>query len=83
MNKSSLMLSGALALTVMASVVVTGCGGDRTRGAVVGGAVVGGAYEYQNKQALDKLEKDYEQGKISYDEYKRRKKEITKRSLIY
>jgi uncharacterized membrane protein len=48
----------------------------------VGAGAVGTAYEYQNKQAMDELERDRHAGKISQEEYDRRKREIEKRSLI-
>lgn len=51
---------------------------------IVGGAAVGGAaYEYSNKRAMDELKDDYESGRISNEEYDRRKKEIEGRSLVY
>lgn len=40
-------------------------------------------YEYSNKKALDALAEDYHSGKITADEYQRRKKEIENRWLIY
>ena len=61
--------------------------GACTTEAVVGGAAVGaaagGVYEYSNKKALEELKDDYEDGKISQEEYRRRKKEIEGRSLVY
>ncbi len=51
---------------------------------VVGGAAIGGAaYEYSNKRAMDELKEDYQSGRISNDEYQRRKNEIEGRSVIY
>lgn len=50
---------------------------------MVGGAAIGGVYEYQNKRALDALEQDFRSGEITQDEYDRRKREISRRSLIY
>ena len=47
------------------------------------GVAAGGAYEYSNKQALEDLEDDYEDGRISKEEYERRRKEIEDRSLVY
>lgn len=51
-------------------------------GAAVGAGAAGAAYEYQNKMALESLEDDWKAGRISKDEYLRRKKEIEKRSLV-
>ena len=51
---------------------------------VVGGAAVGGAaYEYSNKRAMDQVKDDYDAGRISSEEYERRKNEIKDRSLVY
>jgi hypothetical protein len=51
---------------------------------LIGGAAVGGAaYEYSNKRAMDELRDDYQSGRISNEEYDRRKKEIEGRSLVY
>lgn len=54
-----------------------------TREVATGAAVGGAAYEYSNKRAMDELEKDLSAGRISQEEYDRRKKEIEKRSLVY
>lgn len=62
---------------------MTACSGKQVAGGVIGGAAVGGAYEYQNKEALDELERDREAGRISEDEYQRRRAEIEERSLLY
>jgi uncharacterized membrane protein len=51
---------------------------------VATGAVVGGAaYEFSNKRAMDQLKEDRDSGRISQEEYDRRKKEIEDRSLVY
>ncbi len=49
----------------------------------VGAGAVGGGYEYVNKQKLEQLDRDLEEGKLSRDEYLRRKKEIESGSLVY
>lgn len=64
-------------------VAVGGCSRQAVVGATAAGAVAGGAYEYSNKKALEDLREDYEDGKISKDEYQRRKREIEKRSVVY
>lgn len=61
---------------------LAGCSGDTAKGAAVGALGAGAAYEYQNKQAMDDLKKEYESGKISKDEYERRKKAIESRSVV-
>ncbi len=60
-----------------------GCSRGAVGGAAVGAGAAGAAYEYQNKRALKSLEDDWQAGRISKDEYLRRKKEIEKRSLVY
>ena len=39
--------------------------------------------EYQNKKALEELDEDFRAGRISRQEYERRKDEIKGKSLIY
>lgn len=60
-----------------------GCSRSFVGGAAVGAGGAGAAYEYQNKKALDELESDFKRGKITQEEYLRRKDEIQKRSLVY
>ncbi|MGK2943315.1 MAG: hypothetical protein ACSLFC_01080 [Desulfuromonadales bacterium] len=60
-----------------------GCSRQAVGGAALGAGAAGGIYEYSNKKALDHLKSDYESGKISADEYQRRKQEIEKKSLLY
>lgn len=70
----------ALILPLLLSI---GCSRGAIGGAAVGAGAAGAAYEYQNKRALAQLEDDYKAGRISKDEYFRRKQEIEKRSLVY
>ena len=60
-----------------------GCSRGAIGGAAVGAGAAGAAYEYQNKMALEDLEKDWKAGNISKEEYLRRKEDIKKRSLVY
>jgi hypothetical protein len=73
------LLAGAAALVLGAG--LTGCA--FLGGAAVGAGAAGTAYEVQNKEKLDELEDDYAEGKISRDEYLRRKREIDEGSVIY
>lgn len=78
-RKLTIPLLAAALIGMSGSLFLQGCGGRY----IVGGTAVGGAYEYQNKRALDQLEKDRAAGDISQDEYERRKKEIERRSIVY
>lgn len=78
MDAKGLLLIGAAVLTLAA-----GCSREAVIGAGAGAAVAGGAYEYQNKKAIDDLEAQYRRGEISQSEYERRKQEIEKRSIVY
>jgi len=73
-------LAIVLATTLVCS---TGCSRSFVGGAAVGAGGAGAAYEYQNKQAIEKLDADLKAGRINQDEYLRRKKEIQDRSLVY
>jgi len=83
MNKprqTMLSVTCAVALCAGIGLAVSGCSTKQ----VVGGAAVGGAaYEYSNKRAMDALKEDYDKGRITREEYDRRKKEIEKRSIVY
>lgn len=50
---------------------------------LAGAGATGGAYEYQHKKQLDKLEEDFSKGNITRDEYLKRKKQIEEGSVIY
>lgn len=62
--------------------LVSGCG-SFWRGAGVGAVGAGAAYEINTKRQLDQLDRDYEAGKMSNEEYEARKDQIKKGSLIY
>lgn len=68
---------------IMLATAAGGCSREFVGGAAVGAGGAGAAYEYQNKQALDELEDDFKAGKITKEEYLRRKKEIQEKSLVY
>ncbi len=76
--KLSRMLLICLATGLLA---LTGCSRGFYGGAAVGAAGAGAAYEYQAHKAIEDLKADYEAGKITKEEYERRKKEIQERSL--
>ena len=69
---------------IIAALMLVGCGSRSLwGGAAAGAAATGGAYEYQNKRAMDDLEEEYRSGRITGEEYERRKDEIEDRSLVY
>ena len=76
MCTKELLLIGFTAVAVTAA----GCSREAVVGAGAGAAVAGGAYEYQNKKAMDDLEAQRQSGQ---DEYERRKNEIEGRSIVY
>jgi uncharacterized membrane protein len=49
----------------------------------VGAAGAGTAYEVQNREALQDLDESYAEGRISRDEYLRRRHAIEERSAVY
>lgn len=79
MMKKTLLALGLASVMAFA----TGCSRSFLGGAAVGAGGAGAAYEYQNKKSLDQLEADFKAGRISKDEYLRRKKEIEEKSLVY
>lgn len=62
-------------------VAVTGCS-SKLGNMAVGAGAAGAAYEYSNKRQMEELEKEYADGKISKEEYDRRRKEIEGRSVV-
>lgn len=72
----------ALAL-VSTLALLSGCSRGFYGGAAVGATGVGAAYEYQNKKAMDQLDQDYREGRLTKEEYLRRKSEIEKKSVLY
>lgn len=72
-----------LAALAAALLVLPGCNKWFWGGAAAAGAAGGAAYEYSNKEAVEDLEEDYEEGRISREEYERRREEIEDRSLVY
>lgn len=80
-----MMISKWFLIFAVAFVLVgnTACSRSFVGGAAVGAGGAGAAYEYQNKKALDDLEADLKAGRITQEEYLRRKGEIQKRSIIY
>jgi hypothetical protein len=61
--------------------LLAGCGGF-LGGAAVGGAGAATAYEYQQREEMKELEEEFEAGRISREEYLKRKEEISERSLV-
>ena len=67
----------AKAAVVVLPLLIGGCG------AVVGAGAAAGAYEYKQKEQMEKLDQDYAAGNISREEYRRRKEMIEEGSIIY
>ena len=76
MNKTALLVA------VIAAGVVAGCS-SKAGNVAVGAGAAGTAYEYSNKRTMDKLEEDAKEGKISREEYDRRRKEVEEKSVVY
>lgn len=77
-------MKGIIFLTMILPLLfLTSCGRGTVGGAAVGAGAAGAAYEYQNKKALEDLDEDFRAGRISREEYERRKDEIKGKSLVY
>lgn len=70
-------------LTIVPLMFLSSCTKETVGGAAVGAGAAGAAYEYQNKRAMDALEEDLEAGRITREEYERRKEEIESKSIVY
>jgi len=76
-------LLASILVLLLLSPLTAGCSRSFFGGAALGGAGVGAAYEYQNKRQMDMLEEDFKSGRISKEEYLKRKEQISKGSIIY
>lgn len=70
-------------IMILPLLFLSSCSRETIGGAAVGAGAAGAAYEYQNKRAIDALEEDYKAGRITQEEYLRRKEEIKSKSLVY
>jgi hypothetical protein len=70
-------------LIILTATFASGCSRSFVGGAAVGAGAAGAAYEYSNKTQIDALDADLKSGKISKEEYDRRRKEIEGRSIVY
>lgn len=68
---------------VSLALAIGGTGCQFLGGAAVGAGATGAGYEYQRKQALDRLDDDFRAGRLTRDEYLARKRELEKGSVIY
>ncbi|MBI3324719.1 MAG: hypothetical protein HYZ92_05515 [Candidatus Omnitrophica bacterium] len=67
----------------LASLAQWGCSGEFLGGAAGGALGTGAAYEVSAKRQLDQLNRDYEGGKMTSQEYQIRKSQVQRGSLIY
>ena len=79
------MKIAASMVVILAGLGLAGCessGGSAILGGVAGAAAGGGGYEYHLKKQRDRVEDDYEDGKIDKAEYKIRIDQIERDSLL-
>jgi hypothetical protein len=74
--------SGALTAVLLAALTLPACSPAFLAGAGIGVLGTGAKYEYDKKREMDKIDRAFERGEISKDEYLRRKKEIEKGSVV-
>ena len=75
----------ALAMTFFALLAMAGCAskaGTAVLSGAVGAGVAGGGYELHLKNQKNKVEDDFKAGKIDQQEYKIRKDQIKRDSLL-
>jgi len=76
-------VSVLMALIMALCMGAVGCSSDFVGGAALGAAGAGAGYEYQKHKQMKRLEEDFKAGRISKEEYLRRKEQISQGSLIY
>jgi len=69
------------ALLILASLTQWGC--QFLGGAATGALATGAGYEYQAHRQMERLEDDLRSGRISREEYRDRKQQIERGSLVY
>lgn len=72
-----------IVLTALIGLSQLGCSRDFWGGAAAGAVGAGAGYELKARQEMKQLEEDYEEGKITREEYEQRKKQIEKGSIAY
>ena len=77
------MLKTSIWLSVLATAIALGGCASKTGNVALGAGAAGAAYEYSNKRQVDALERERQEGKITQEEYDRRRKEIEGRSAVY
>lgn len=77
------MRRSTVSLAVLAAVFALGGCASKAGNVALGAGAAGAAYEYSNKRQVDALERERQEGKISQEEYDRRRKEIEGRSAVY
>lgn len=77
------MKNAIYAVLVAGALMQLGCSPSFWGGTAVGALGAGGGYEYNNKRQMDKLEDDYQAGRIGREEYEDRKRQIERGSIIY
>lgn len=77
------MLKTSIVLSVLAAAVALGGCASKAGNVALGAGAAGAAYEYSNKRQVDALERERQEGKISQEEYDRRRGEIEGRSAVY
>jgi hypothetical protein len=70
-----------IVLLLLASATQWGC--EFIGGAATGALATGAGYEYQSHRQQERLEDDLRSGRISREEYRDRKQQIERGSLIY
>jgi len=81
--KKHLGACAVIAVALLGAGLTGACTQRHVAGGLIGGAAVAGAYEYQNKRALNRLKHQRANGRISEREYHRRREEIDDRSIFY
>lgn len=72
-----------IVLAALVAVLAVGGCSSKAGNVAVGAGAAGAAYEYSNKRQIDNLDRELQEGKISKEEYDRRRKEIEGRSAVY
>jgi hypothetical protein len=72
-----------IGIAMLASLALGGCSPQFFGGAAVGALATGAGYEINAKRQMDRLEDDYRNERISRGEYRSRRSQIERGSIIY
>ena len=84
LSKGDIMKKYVLIMATLSfAAFLTGCNKSFWGGAATGAVGAGAGYELRARQQAEKLEEDYEAGRISKEQYEERREQLERQSIFY